>query len=41
MDQLRANFAFRRVVPAKAVTLSLLAGKHRLDIALGELRSVL
>jgi hypothetical protein len=33
---LRAGFAFRTVVPAKAVTLRLLAGKPRFYVALGE-----
>jgi len=39
--QPRSGFAFRTVVPTKAVALRLLAGEPRLYVALGAVRSVL
>ena len=39
--QPRAGFAFRTVVPTKAVALRLLAGESRIYVALGAVRSVL
>ena len=39
--QPRSGFAFRTVVPTKAVALRLLAGEPRLYVALGDVRSVL